>query len=258
MKALLFAALSGAAAFSSGYGENLLENGSFELPKITGRTPEENGGNPARAEGKTAWDLLTTDHSDKGGKLSVGVTDEIARTGKQAFFVDFEKLTAPSRQVSLVTTLVPVKPSQSYRVSIWGRIDGKRPLTLDQRRPYVWIDVQFLKADRDTEAGEAKLGVQMIPGSIVPGATTGLTFVSWKWSESVALVETPKDTAFLQVSWTWGVPRDEGETEGLIFWDDAAIEEYTPPRAPDPKDAPPTSAGKPATGAPEKPPVTPK
>jgi hypothetical protein len=258
MKALLLAALSGAAAFSSGYGENLLENGGFELPKITGRTPEEKGGNPARVDGKTAWDTLTTDHTDKGGKLSVGVTDEIARTGKQALFVDFERLTAPSRQVSLVTTLVPVKPSQSYRISIWGRIDGKRPLTLDQRRPYVWIDVQFLKADRDTEAGEAQLGVQMIPGSIVPGATTGLTFVSSKWSESVALVETPKDTAFLQVTWTWGVPRDEGETDGMVFWDDAAVEDYTPPPAPNPKEAPSPTAREHATGAPGKPPVTTK
>jgi hypothetical protein len=45
--------------------------------------------------------------------------------------------------------------------------------------------------------------------------------VPWKWNESVAVVETPKDTAFLQVMWTWGVPSDTGETDGLIFWDDA-------------------------------------
>jgi hypothetical protein len=227
MKAFLIATLSAIAVLSSGYAENLLENGSFELPVVTGRVATADGGNPAKVKG-TAWEHLEVKPGAEGGSLITGITNEMARTGKQSLFVDFQKLTAPSRHLSLETNLIPVKALQSYRVSMWGRIDGKRPLSLDERRPYLWINAQFLKADRETEAADSQLGIQMTPGAIVPGDINELIFVSWKWKESFTIVETPADTAFLQVTWTWGVPSDEGETDGVIFWDDAAIEESTP------------------------------
>jgi hypothetical protein len=255
MRVFRCAAMMSAVALSTGHADNLLENGSFELPAVKGRVPVANGGDPARVK-PTGWEQLEAKPDTEGGKLVAGLTNEIARTGKQSLFVDFEKLTAPSRQASLVTHLIPVKASQSYKVSIWGRVDGKRPLALDERRPYLWIDVQFLKADRETEAADSQLGVQLIPGRIVPGDINDLIFVSWKWSESVALVETPKDSAFLQVTWTWGVPSDKGETDGIIFWDDAAIEAYTPPPTPKPKnEAAPAAPGEQAPAAPGKAPV---
>lgn len=242
-----------AVALSSGHADNLLESGSFELPAVKGRPSVTNGGDPTRAEG-SPWAELKIQPGAPGGTLSAGITDEIARTGKQSLFVDFEKLTAPSRQASLTTTLIPVKPAQAYRISIWGRLDGKRPLALDERRPYMWIDFQFLKADGETASAKSQFSVTTIPGAIAAGAANELRFVSWKWSESVSIIETPAETAFLQVTWTWGVPRDEGETDGLIFWDDAGIEEAAPEPAeaadsPSPNSVPgestPVASGKP-------------
>jgi hypothetical protein len=256
MKTLLCAALSGAASFSSGYGDNLLENGSFELPKVTGRTQENKGGNPALVEGKTRWETFTINRSDKGGTLSAGITDEIARTGKQSLYVDFEKLSGPSQQALLETSLIPVKAMQSYRISIWGRIDRKRPLSLDERRPYIWINVQFFQKDQETAAGDLESGAQLIPGNIVPGIVNALVFNSRKWSESFSTVESPENAAFVKVRWTWGTTKDEGETDGVVYWDDAAIEE-APRKAPSKEESDKNAAShsgdnaKPAAGAKE-------
>jgi hypothetical protein len=96
--------------------------------------------------------------------------------------VDFEKVTAKSRVAVLMTKLIPVKPSQAYRVSIWGRIDRKRPLSLDERRPFTVLDVDFFSADGKTKAGEPIRGFQLIPGRIIPGGPHPLTFVAKKWS----------------------------------------------------------------------------
>jgi len=237
-----------AVALSAGRADNLLENGSFESPAVTSRVPLDKGGDPAKAK-PTGFELLEVQAGPEGGGLLTGLTNEIARTGEQSLFIDFRELTAPSRFVFLGTNLIPVKASHSYRISIWGRIDGKRPLALDERRPYLWTNMQFVKADRETESADSQLVLEMIPGRVIPGDVHKLYFVSWKWRESFTVVEIPEDTAFLRVTWIWGVPRDEGQTDGIVFWDDAAIEETVPiaPPATDPKSATPLSA--PAEGA---------
>lgn len=224
MRSILFAALTGSALAWSGRAENLLENGSFELPAVKGRTRQEAGGNPVFAEKQATWSLFAAQSMTDGGELVVGVTDEIARTGKQAIYLDFAKVTASSRRAALVTELIPIKPAQPYRVSIWGRIDRKRPLALDERRPHMWLEVQFFQADQNTQAGEIFSGAQLIPGRVVPGGPHELIFVSGKWKESFAQITSPENAALIKVSWSWTTPSDEGETDGIIYWDDASLE----------------------------------
>ena len=49
---------------------------------VTGRTPAEKGGDPARGEEETSWDVFAGNKNGDAGDVVVGMTDEIARTGK--------------------------------------------------------------------------------------------------------------------------------------------------------------------------------
>jgi hypothetical protein len=214
---------------------NLLGQSSFEEPKVTGRTPETDEGLLPVDDETTPWAFFGASEETEGGKVVAGITDEIARTGKQSIYVDFEKVTANLRYAILMTKLIPVKPSQNYRLAIWGRIDRKRPLALDERRPFLVLDVDFYTADGKTKAGEPIRGFQLIPGRVVPGGPHPLLYVAKRWSESPSQLTTPAGTAFLQIKWTWQVPADPGETDGVIYFDDASLQEdHTPAAAPEP------------------------
>src|ERR1700712_3493484 len=59
----------------------ILEYGSFELPRVTGRTPKRNGGDFLKfTQGE--WMRFLDKPDDEGGKLVAGVTNEVARTGR--------------------------------------------------------------------------------------------------------------------------------------------------------------------------------
>ena len=225
MRSILFAALGAASALSSGQCENLVQNGSFEDPLVTGPTRSQDGGNPANAKGGTSWLHFVNGEEGEEGKIVIGITDQIARTGKQALFIDFPKITEQSQRSELATKLIPIKPGQTYHISSWGRIDSKRPLSLDERRPHVWLNAEYFQPDGKTPVGELFSGVQLIPGSIVPGKKPELTYVSGEWTESVADVTPPEGAAFMQVTWSWVIGKDEGETDGVIYWDDVVVDD---------------------------------
>jgi hypothetical protein len=161
---------------------NLIKNPSFEVPAVEARTSETNGASPAKGEeDTTSWThfmAVERPQDTTGGKIVVGLTNEIARTGKQSVFVDFQNVTATKRRSFLMTGLLPVKPGQTYRIGLWGRIDLKRPLTLDQRRPYFRVEVEYFTADQENQAGSADNRNEFIPGAL-----DRLFFVSSKWTE---------------------------------------------------------------------------
>jgi len=230
MRSFILSILAGSTTVWSAPTENLFVKGSFEEPKITGRTLETKEGLLSVEEEENPWIFFGATPEVEGGKLNVGITDEIARTGKQSIYVDFDKVTAPGRQAILMTKLIPTKAEQAYRLSIWGRIDRKRPLALDERRPFMILDVDFFAADQETKVGEPLHGVQLIPGNIVKGGPHPLIYVARKWSEASAQLVTPAGSAFVRVTWRWVTPSDIGETDGVIFWDDAAlVEDQKPP-----------------------------
>jgi hypothetical protein len=207
-------------------GENLLIDGGFEFPAVDGRLPALSGGNPVLTT-ESSWARLVGKEGDAGGKLTVGLTNELAHSGKQSLFVDFERLTAPSQIASLMTKPVGIKPSANYKISIWGRMDRERPLALDERTPFMQIDIDFLQADQETITGEGEHAVLVLPGAFIPGGRAQLLFVARRWNNAEAVVTTPENAAFMRVTWSWATPRNEGETDGKIYWDDAAIEETT-------------------------------
>ena len=230
MRQFFLAALAASAAALPARSQSLLENGSFEEPQVTGRTPESAGGSPMKAGTPHGWGAFAVSPESAGGQIVAGVTNEIARTGKQSMFVDFQKVTASLRGAVLRTGQFPIKAGASYRVSIWGRIDRKRPLALDERRPRMLLEVAFFGADGTSQAGEPVAGDQPIPGEIVPATTPVLTFRTGKWKESFANVTPPDTAAFMRITWTVATPQGAGETDGIIYWDDASVTEANTPK----------------------------
>ena len=199
---------------------NLIKDAGFEEPQVTQRTSVTGGGNPATAEeSKSDWAHFQVFQQDRPGegKLSIGLTNEFAHGGKQSVFVDFEKVTAVNRRSFLMSRLLPVKPANTYRIGIWGRTDGKRPLTLDQRVALMKVEVEYFTPDTDNQAGDTDNRTLLIPGS-----AKRIFFSSNKWTEYLTKVRTPRDAGWMKVTFRWETGRDAGTTDGTIYFDDAS------------------------------------
>src|SRR5687768_17140306 len=134
-KAPIFAALLGVVTAASHAQPRVIENASFEQPKVEGRRSVLDGATPVETETlKSSWTQLYPSKKDEApGRIVVGLTNEIARTGSQSLYVDFEKIQKARKSAVLMSSLLPVKPEQPYKISIWGRLDRNRQLTLEDR-----------------------------------------------------------------------------------------------------------------------------
>jgi hypothetical protein len=136
---------------------NLITNASFEEPVFAAPRNFKEGGSPAQAgDGKTIWRQFRVRGlaKENEGVFDLGVTNQIARTGKQSVYVDLKNVTARDQRAYLMTDLMPVQAGYKYRVGIWGRIDKNRPLTLDQRRILMKAEMEFFTPATDENAGE--------------------------------------------------------------------------------------------------------
>jgi hypothetical protein len=201
--------------------ENLIKNGGFEIPEVKAPTNERDGANPSRAaDGQSSWMhfLAPAGGQDKaGGELVVGMTNTFAHSGKQSIFIDFKEATAQRRSF-LTTDIIPVKPGQLYRVALWGRIDAKRPLSLDQRRPLMKLDFDYFSQDTETQSEKSDHGTQIIPGSL-----DRMMFFSTKWIEYFRLVRPPADAAWMKITFRWETDKAPGKTDGVIYFDDVSV-----------------------------------
>src|SRR5688500_11910655 len=77
MRSLLPAAFSLVALSYASGAENLLLNGSFEQPVVSERTSAGKGGDPGDSE-ESSWASLVADAAADGGKVTTGVTNELA------------------------------------------------------------------------------------------------------------------------------------------------------------------------------------
>jgi hypothetical protein len=148
------------------------------------------------------------------------MTNEIARTGKQSIYLDFASIAGKGFTASLMTELIPVKPQQAYKVGMWGRLDKERPLTLDQRRPYLRMEFEFYQQDEETSVGDTEYRVMRIPGSLKK-----LLFSSSRWNQAYGIVRAPLGAALMKVTYVFNIPNEPGKTDGIIFFDDAFREE---------------------------------
>lgn len=262
---------------TSSFAEQLMERGSFELPPVTRRKARSEGADLSKFVG--GWVQFKDKADAAGGRLILGLTNEVSRTGRQSLFVRFDKLTKPQAKGELASELIPILPGKPYHVGIWGRVDKENPVTLDQRLPYLklridWfmapgkepaeddegadVDVTPVSGDSTKEddnspltyaqTGEPVWRLQPLPGS----KNRPPFFRSGRWTEFFVDVKSPADAAFIKVTWYWETPPDAGETNGVMYFDDATVEGESGPRevpfADEPDDDAP--AAKPAVLAP--------
>ena len=224
---------------------------------MQGRSPRAAGGNPVMPVGRREWIYFTHTPAGPGGKLTAGLTNEIAHSGKQSLYVEFDKVTAANARMELSSDLISILPGKPYHIGIWGRIDKKNPLALDQRLPMLRLEVDFFQADKETQADESTIRVQPIPGSL----NRPSLFSSAKWAEYYADLTSPADATYVKITWTVVTPPAAGEINGVIFLDDASLmgepgktpdelADETPGPGTAPADAAPPTAETPAPATP--------
>jgi hypothetical protein len=95
------------------------------------------------------------------------------------------------------------------------------------------------EAEEDTDddyewrqAGVPQWRFQPLPGSKpVPGAKPRKPlFSAGKWSEYFVDLKAPDDAQFIKVSWSWETGDEEGETNGVMYFDNAGIEGVPGPK----------------------------
>ncbi len=257
---LTTAAILCASAPAFAEKQQLLESGSFEWPPVTRKKSIADGADVSKSAMNAEWFTFKDSATGDGGKLVLGLTNELFRTGRQCMFVQFDHLTRPAAVAQLASDFVSIKPSETYHVSIWGRIDKKNPVTLDQRVPHLKLRVDWFMADKEEQTGNVEYRVQPIPGS----PQRPPMFTAGKWSEYYANLKSPEDAAFMRVTWTWETPPQAGETHGTVYFDDATIIGESGPKDDPFADEPEVTEGdakatvaveeKPATPAPVEPP----
>lgn len=265
-----------AAPLSLAWAENeqMLESGGFEWPAVLGKKARSEGADISKSAATNAEWIKFQDKPDgEGGRLIFGLTSEMSHGGRQGMYVEFDKLTKPNVSADMVSDFLPIKPGKPYRVGIWGRMDKARPITLAQRLPILQLRVDWFKLDEEgdmAQVGQPVWKMQPIPGP----KTRKPFFIAGDWREYFADLTSPEDAGFIKITWSWRTPpAEEGETDGVIYFDDATLvgepgpkpppeelEEYEEEKPAAEKPAAPGAPGTPAAkpepstpAAPEKP-----
>ncbi len=224
ISARLGLALAMGFTICSAHADQLLESASFEQPKVKARTSLAEGGTPVKAGMASSWQRFTLAKiPEDQGSVVTGLTNEMARTGAQSLFVEFKKLKAVNAGVTLSSQLTRIKADAKYRLSLWGRVDKKNPLTFDQRFPFLMLVVEFYAADQETQTGTPMFQAQPLPDSPNYSRKKPPLFTPEAWSEYFVEVETPSDAEYIKVTWKWQSANDAGTTNGAMFFDDATL-----------------------------------
>lgn len=207
------------------FADNLQKDSSFESPAVTGRTLFVKGGDVSHNGRGPGWITLQTSGTASG--ITTGVTDESAHTGRQSIFIHFNHVAAADTGIKLVSNFIPIVSGTGYDVGIWGRMDSKGPLDPQGRLAYMKAEIDFFAKDANTSVGDPVYSVQPLPGSKNHDAF--YTTDGWKYFH--VPVTTPAGAVFAQVTWSWETEADQGETNGVMFFDDA---EFSGPANPVP------------------------
>ena len=227
-------------------GDNLLRDGDFEAPAVKGRTLKEQGGDPTRNGQAGGWISFRFQASGKEGRITGGLTDEVAHRGKQSLFIDFDHVTKAYQSAILVSNFIPVVSGTDYEVSIWGRADPKDQINPEGRSVYLKVEVDFFAKDANESVGDPFYAVKPLRG----GKDRAPYFKPDAWNICSVSFTTPPDAVFAQITWRWETGSDPGEVNGVMFFDDAAM---TGPPAPNPSLTP--APVQEETPAPEAPPA---
>ena len=200
--------------------EDILSNlGGFEQPGVTARTRTEKGGDPSLSGEHGLFASFTHRVGNKDGTITAGLTNEIARSGTQSIYIDVDKLSSRYEGAAIQSNPIPILPSHTYKTSIWGKMDSKKPFVIQNRPLYLKLQIDFFSADKLTQTGETVYLIQPIPGT----KNREAFFDDKKWTEFGTEFSTPEDALFIVVTWHWDTGSEPGETSGLIYFDDFTV-----------------------------------
>ncbi|MEI8234328.1 MAG: hypothetical protein WCH57_06540 [Verrucomicrobiota bacterium] len=216
---------------------------SFEAPPVTSRTPKAAGGdpslgNPAQPEKKPAWSRFEDRPSlgEEGGSVVAGLTNQMARTGAQALFIEAARLSAPYIGALFVSQPIPIEGGTCYKACIWGHNDPQKPLVSAVAQLFLKMQVDFFSDEGKTEVGESQYLLQPLPG----GRGRPPRLLTTEWRPVDIRFHTPAQAKYIVMSFRCDSSAEKGAISGAIYFDDFTVE----------TDPPGNPAGSPAQSAP--------
>ena len=200
---------------------------SFEFPAVAGRTPRAAGGDisvatPAKPGEKPAWSCFEDQPSSgaEGGGVTAGVTNQVARTGTQALFVEAASLSLPYLGALFVSQPIPIEGGKAYKACIWGRNDATTPLPAAPAQLFLKMRVDFYADEGKTETGESQYLLLPLPGG---GKGRPPSIVASAWSPVGLRFEAPVEAKFLMVSFRCDAHAEGGNISGTVYFDDFTL-----------------------------------
>jgi hypothetical protein len=213
LSVLLFWGVSALAA------DNLLPDGGFEKPVVNGRTAKDQGGDPASGGAGAGWIAFKFQATGTNGKVTGGLTNEVAHSGKQSLFIRFDHVGAAYQSASLVSNFIPVASGTDYLLGIWGRTDAKDLIDSQGRSAYLKLEVDYFAKDANESVGESFYLVRPLPGT----KDHAPFFKPDSWNGYFVKLTTPPGAVFAQITYRWETGSDTGEINGIMYFDDAGL-----------------------------------
>ncbi len=139
------------------------------------------------------------------GKVTGGLTNEVARSGTQSLFIDFNHVTESYQSATLISNFIPMASGTDYEVGIWGRTDAKDLIDSEGRSAYLKLEVDFFAEDANASVGDpfyqSSAARQQGPPPLHPG----------RWYRFVTTLATPPGAVFAQIIWRWETGGDSGD-----------------------------------------------
>jgi hypothetical protein len=218
---------------------DIIFTNGFETPSVTGRTCKADGGDitktdPAKPGGLEAWSRFEDQPNiGEGGSVVAGLTKEVAHTGTQSLFIEAAKLSAPYIGALFATRPIPVESGKSYRATLWGRNDPKKPLISGAAQLFLKVQVDFFTDEGKTDIGESQYLLQPLPG----GRGHVPVFRSDAWNCVGMRFTAPPEAKYVTISFRCDSSAERGAISGTIYFDDFTLE--TAMAVPPPPDSQP-------------------
>jgi len=209
----------------SSQADVVFEN-SFESPTVSGRTPKAAGADISKADAskpgeKRAWSSFEDQPNiGEGGSVVAGLTKEVAHTGKQSLFVEAAKLSAPYIGALFSTRPIGIEGGKTYKASLWGRNDAKKPLICGAAQLFLKMQIDFFTDEGQTETGESQYLLQPLPGS----RGHAPVFVATAWNPVGLRFTAPPEAKFVVISFRCDSSAERGAISGSIYFDDFTLE----------------------------------
>ncbi len=206
----------------------IVEADSFETPQVASRTPKAAGGDPSLTATPPGappfWQCLEDQPTIgcDGGSLVAGLSNEQARSGTQALYIEARHLCAPFIGVQWATRPLAIRANRYYSVTLWGRSAPGLPGQPPAPPLYLNVRVSFFCDKGEQETGESVYLVIPLQGPAKKGinATT--------WTPLRFGFEAPSGAKYMTVNYQCDGRASREAINGTVYFDDFSVSEEAP------------------------------